>query len=160
MRATSEETIFVFTFELPSISQVWGGRLAGRVLEKDEENGHTAFQVPYHLHVKPNNQGFEKNIYIFTSNISTSSLSVPRLKKTLPAMNTCGHRLAGYLQSNQDKDQVDAVLFSKKFFMNCIASIGFGIDIDTYGDAESEFEKQGRVQISLNIDSNSPFGIQ
>ena len=65
-------------------------------------------------------------------------------------MNTCGHRLAGYLQSNQDKDQVDAVLFSKKFFMNCIASIGFGIDIDTYGDVESEFEKQGIVQISMN----------
>jgi len=80
----------------------------------------------------------------------TPPFSVPRLKKTLPAMNTCGHRLAGYLQSNQDKDQVDAVLFSKKFFMNCIASIGFGIDIDTYGDVESEFEKQGNGLLSLS----------
>jgi len=70
--------------------------------------------------------------------------SVPRLKKTMPAMNECGRKLESYLKSHQNDDFLDGVAFSKKYYMNTIASIVFGLDIDCYGPTESDFEKYGK----------------
>jgi len=70
--------------------------------------------------------------------------SVPRLKKTMPAMNECGRKLESYLKSHQNDEFIDGVEFSKKYYMNTIASIVFGLDIDCYGPTESDFEKYGK----------------
>merc|ERR1719244_2223125 len=76
--------------------------------------------------------------------------SVPRLKKTMPAMNECGRKLESYLKSHQNDEFIDGVEFSKKYYMNTIASIVFGMDIDCYGPTESDFEKYGKRLISLS----------
>merc|ERR1711970_604477 len=79
----------------------------------------------------------------------TPSFSAPRLKKTVPAMTECGRRLGLYLKSQEDAEYVDGAVVSRKFFMNTVASVVFGMDIDCYGDEESEFEKKGKGLISI-----------
>ena len=79
----------------------------------------------------------------------TPPFSVPRLKKTVPAMNECSYKLGKYLKAHENDEYVDAADFTRKFYMNTIASIVFGMDIDCYGEIESEFEKKGKGLMSL-----------
>jgi len=79
----------------------------------------------------------------------TPPFSVPRLKKTLPAMNIAAKRLVNYLKTIEKNEFVDAINFSKKFYMTNIASVAFGLDVDCFGEKESEFEKKGKNLISL-----------
>ena len=91
----------------------------------------------------------------------TPSFSTPRLKKNVPAMNEAAHKvkdrrtiyydvnstslylqLVGYLHSIEDKEFVEAVDFLKKYYLNCIANVGFGFNIDCFDEKKSEFEKQ------------------
>ena len=80
----------------------------------------------------------------------TGPFSVPRVKKTLPAMNECSRKLVNYLKLHEKDDFVDGTVFLRKFFMNTIASVVYSIDIDCYGETESEFEKKGKGLMSLN----------
>ena len=95
-----------------------------------------------------------------TKRLVTPSFSAPRLKKTLPAMNECALKvrimkyiqlylnfiiqLVDYLTSQEDKQFVDGLEFSKKYFLGCIASVGFGLNIDCFGQQESSFEKNAK----------------
>ena len=79
----------------------------------------------------------------------TAPFSVPRLKKTVPAMSECGQKLRKYLKAHENDEYVDAADFSRKFYLNTIASVVFGMDIDCYGEVESEFEKKGKGLLSL-----------
>jgi len=85
----------------------------------------------------------------------TPSFSTPRLKKNVPAMNEAAHKLVGYLHSIEDKEFVEAIDFLKKYYLNCIANVGFGFNIDCFDEKKSEFEKQ-----SANIFSITNFLIQ
>ena len=96
-----------------------------------------------------------------TKRMVTPSFSAPRLKKTLPALNDCALKviyqiififwrwlvqLVDYLHSQEDKEFVDGLDFSKKYFLNCIASVGFGLNIDCFGEKESSFEKNAKYE--------------
>jgi len=85
-----------------------------------------------------------------TKKLVTPSFSAPRLKKTLPAMNECALKLIEYLNSQEDKKFVDGLEFSKKYFLSCIASVGFGLNIDCFGPQESSFEKNAKNILNIN----------
>merc|ERR1711936_277334 len=78
----------------------------------------------------------------------TPPFSVPRMKKMLPTMNLAAERLRDYLKTVEKLEYVNAVDFSKKFYMTAVASVAFGLDIDCFGEKESEFEKKGKNLIS------------
>ena len=71
----------------------------------------------------------------------TPSFSVPRLKKNVPAMNEAAHKLINYLHSQEQEEHVEALGFIKKYYLSCIASVGFGLNIDCFSEKPSEFEK-------------------
>merc|ERR1711936_1079923 len=79
----------------------------------------------------------------------TPPFSVPRMKKMLPTMNVAAERLRDYLKTVEKLEYVNAVDFSKKFYMTAVASVAFGLDIDCFGEKESEFEKKGKNLISV-----------
>lgn len=71
----------------------------------------------------------------------TPSFSVPRLKKNVETMNEVANQLTGYLQSIENREYVEVIDFTKKYFLNVIASVGFGLRIDCFGEKKSAFEK-------------------
>ena len=79
----------------------------------------------------------------------TPPFSYPRLKKTVPALNECAQKLGKYVKSRENDECVDILEVARKFFMNTIASVGFGMDMDCYSDAETDFEKHGKNLISI-----------
>jgi len=81
--------------------------------------------------------------------LANPPFSVPRLKKTVPLMNAAAQKLKKHLTAIEKNEYVDAADFSRKFFMNNIASVVFGMDIDCYGETQSEFEKQGNNLINM-----------
>ena len=70
----------------------------------------------------------------------TPSFSVPRLKKNVETMNEVASQLTGYLHSIENREYVEVMDVTKKYFLNCIASIGFGLRIDCFGGKKSAFE--------------------
>jgi len=46
----------------------------------------------------------------------------------------------------------DILSFIKKYYLSCIASVGFGLNIDCFSDKPSEFEKQALYTFKV-IDS-------
>merc|ERR550519_2858191 len=79
----------------------------------------------------------------------TPSFSVPRLKKTVPSMNIAAEKLVDYLKTVEQLEFVNAVDFTRKFYMTTIASVAFGLDIDCYGEKESKFEKMGKNLMAI-----------
>jgi cytochrome P450 len=79
----------------------------------------------------------------------TPPFSVPRLNKTVPSMNIAAEKLRDYLKTTENEEFVDAVDFTKKFYMTTVASVLFGMDINCYGEEESEFEKKGKNLLSV-----------
>jgi len=79
----------------------------------------------------------------------TPSFSVPRLKKNVPAMNDAANKLISFLHSQEEKEHVEALSFIKKYYLSCIASVGFGLNIDCFSDKPSEFEKQALQVFSI-----------
>ena len=71
----------------------------------------------------------------------TPSFSVPRLKKNVETMNEVANQLIGYLGSIENREYVEVLDFTKKYFLNCLASVGFGLRIDCFGEQKSSFEK-------------------
>ena len=53
-------------------------------------------------------------------------------------------QLVGYLHSIENNEFVEAVDFSKKYYLNCVASIGFGLNIDCFGEKKSTFEEKAK----------------
>lgn len=56
-------------------------------------------------------------------------------------MNEVANQLTGYLQSIENREYVEVIDFTKKYFLNVIASVGFGLRIDCFGEKKSAFEK-------------------
>jgi len=79
----------------------------------------------------------------------TPPFSYPRLKKTVPALNECAEKLGKYVKCHEKDEYVDILDVARKFFMNTIASVVFGMDIDCYCEVETEFERQGKGLLSL-----------
>jgi len=79
----------------------------------------------------------------------TQTMSIPRLKKNVPEMNVVAEKLVGYLNSQENKEFVEVVNFSKKYYLGCLASIGFGFNVDCFSEQESEFEKHAKVILNL-----------
>ena len=50
-------------------------------------------------------------------------------------------QLIDYLHSQEHKEVVDGLQFTKKYFLSCIASVGFGLEVDCFGEKKSSFEK-------------------
>ena len=91
----------------------------------------------------------------------TASFSTPRIKKNIHHMNESAlkvgtilrgfvlhfsnaFQLVGYLQSIENNEFVEATHFSRKYYLSCIASIGFGLNVDCFGEKKSTFyEKAG-----------------
>ena len=88
----------------------------------------------------------------------TPSFSIPRLKKNVSTMNdvaykvrvhnttgdwddTVSSQLIGYLHSVEDREYVEALDFIRKYYLNCIAGVGFGLNIDCFTETKSSFEK-------------------
>jgi len=80
----------------------------------------------------------------------TPTMSIPRLKKNVSEMNDIGRKLVGYLHSQENKEFVEVINFSKKFFLGCLASIGFGINVDCFSEQESEFEKHAKRVFNIS----------
>ena len=53
-------------------------------------------------------------------------------------------QLVGYLHSIENNEFVEAVDFSKKYYLSCVASIGFGLNIDCFGEKKSTFEEKAK----------------
>lgn len=85
-----------------------------------------------------------------TKRMLTPPFSAPRLKRAIPAINDCGRKLRNYLKAHENEEYVDACIFTRKFYMNTIASVVFGMNIDCYGEKESEFEKKGKGLLSMS----------
>jgi len=79
----------------------------------------------------------------------TPSFSIPRLKKNVDTINEQAQKLVAYLQSQENKEFVEVLNFTKKFYLGCLASVGFGLNIDVYSDKKSEFEKHAESVFSL-----------
>jgi len=79
----------------------------------------------------------------------TPTMSIPRLKKNVSDMNDVGRKLVGYLHSQENKEFVEVINFSKKFYLGCLASIGFGINVDCFSEKESEFEKHAKTVFNV-----------
>ena len=58
--------------------------------------------------------------------------------------NILSFQLVGYLNSQENKEFVEVVNFSKKYYLGCLASIGFGFNVDCFSEQESEFEKHAK----------------
>ena len=43
--------------------------------------------------------------------------------------------------SQEDKEFVEVLNFAKKFYLGCLASVGFGLNIDVFTEKKTEFEK-------------------
>ena len=89
----------------------------------------------------------------------TPSFSIPRLKKNVSTMNDVAYKvrmhdttwdkddtlfpsqLIGYLHSVEDREYVEALDFIRKYYLNCIAGVGFGLNIDCFTETKSSFEK-------------------
>ena len=50
-------------------------------------------------------------------------------------------QLIGYLQSQENKEYVEGLVFTKKFYLSCIANVGFGFNVDCFSDKPSSFEE-------------------
>jgi len=79
----------------------------------------------------------------------TANFSTPRLKKNIHHMNEAAQKLVGYLHSIENSEFVDPKEFSKKFYLSCLASIGFGLNIDCFGEKKSTFEEKAANLFSL-----------
>jgi len=79
----------------------------------------------------------------------TPPFSAPRLKKTVPAMNIAAEKMRDYLKTIEKNEFVNAVDFTKKFYMTSIASVVFGMDIDCFGEQESKFETMGKTLMAV-----------
>jgi len=79
----------------------------------------------------------------------TPSFSTPRLKKNVDTIHEQAHKLVAFLQSQENEEFVDAVVFSKKFYAGCLASVGFGLNIDVFSNKVSEFEKHAMSVFSI-----------
>jgi len=79
----------------------------------------------------------------------TPPFSYPRLKKTVPALNECAQKLGKYVKSRENDECVDILEVARKFFMNTIASVVFGMDMDCYSDGETDLEKHGKNLLSI-----------
>jgi len=71
----------------------------------------------------------------------TPSFSGPRLKKNVATMNDSAIKLIGYLQSQENNEYVEGLVFTKKFYLSCIANVGFGFNVDCFSDKPSSFEE-------------------
>jgi len=71
----------------------------------------------------------------------TPSFSTPRLKKNISTMNEMAEKLVGYLHSQENKEYVEILDWSKKYYCSCLAAIGFGLNIDCFGEKKSQFER-------------------
>jgi len=80
----------------------------------------------------------------------TPSFSTPRLKKNVSSMNECAKKLVGYLDARTSKESVEVIEFTKKYYLSCIASIGFGFNIDCFGVQESTFEKHAKTVFNIS----------
>ena len=49
--------------------------------------------------------------------------------------------MIGYLHSVEDREYVEALDFIRKYYLNCIAGVGFGLNIDCFTETKSSFEK-------------------
>ena len=89
----------------------------------------------------------------------SASFSAPKLKKNIHQMNDAAlkvsgqfleinlndvFQLVGYLQSIENNEFVEAMDFSKKYYLSCVASIGFGLNIDCFGEKKSTFEEKAK----------------
>ena len=90
----------------------------------------------------------------------TGSFSTPKLKKNIHHMNesalkvgsnlrnsTLLHyidtfKLVGYLHSIENNEFVEAKKFSGKYYLSCLATIGFGLNVDCFGEKKSTFEEK------------------
>ena len=90
----------------------------------------------------------------------TGSFSTPRLKKNIHHMNESAlkvwiilgnkdsftlywcFKLVGYLHSIENNEFVEAKDFSRKYYLSCLATIGFGLNVDCFGEKKSTFEEK------------------
>ena len=64
-------------------------------------------------------------------------------------MNIAGRRLRDSLTSLEEKECVNVVDFCRKFYMTTVASVAFGLDVDCFGEKETDFEVKGKTLISI-----------
>lgn len=79
----------------------------------------------------------------------TGSFSTPRLKKNIHHMNESALKLVGYLHSIENNEFVEAKKFSGKYYLSCLATIGFGLNVDCFGEKKSTFEEKAGNLFSL-----------
>ena len=79
----------------------------------------------------------------------TPSFSVPRLKKTVASINVAALKMTNYLKKVESKEFINSVDLLKGFYMTTVASVVFGMNIDCFGETESEFEKHGKTLLDM-----------
>ena len=72
----------------------------------------------------------------------SGSFSIIRLKKSLPLYNSCCREMVKFLDSESGNDgEVDCVDMIKRCAINILGLVGFGMNINTYQDKNSELKK-------------------
>lgn len=75
----------------------------------------------------------------------TPAFTSGKLKGMFPTLLDCGFKLQNYLENLADKGELLNVSeISASHATNVIASVAFGIDIDTIADPNNDFRKYGR----------------
>ena len=73
---------------------------------------------------------------------TSGAFSLNRLKKSLPLYNSCCEEMISFLYSQSSKDvEVDCAEMIKRCSINILGVVGFGMNLNTFQDENSEFKK-------------------
>lgn len=75
-----------------------------------------------------------------------------RLKSMFSTLVECGASLQNYLKTATERNQmVDICELSASYATNVIASVAFGIEVDTITDPNNDFRKYGKQHLAVTI---------
>ena len=82
--------------------------------------------------------------------LAARPFSLLNIKKNIPMFNKGFKDMVDYLELQAKSDvAVDGTEFIKKLAINMIAYIGFGLEVNSYKDANSEFRKQANQMVEV-----------
>lgn len=90
----------------------------------------------------------------------TPAFSSGKLKGMFASITECGQSLQNHLHDAGKKGElVDIRDISGKYAINIIASVAFGIQVDTIKEPDNDFRKYGQQIVDLNLKNGLRFGL-
>lgn len=83
-----------------------------------------------------------------------------KLKSMFPTFVDCGHGLQNHLDdASRTSETINIRDVSAIYTINVLASVAFGIQIDTFKDPDNDFRRYGRHMFALNLKNGLRFGL-